>query len=127
VADPITPRRDQAALLAELPAEEPVVMINLLAFKKPDGEAHYRRYAGEVGPHLQAAGARVLFAGAALAAVIGAGAKPWWDAILAVEYPTPGAFLAMVSNESYGPVHSHREAALERTELVATGAWQLGG
>jgi len=125
MAQPIAPTREQMSLLAGLPAGEPVVMINLLQFKQPGGLSHYERYAREVVPHMQAVNAKVLYAGDARAFVIGEGARPWWDAILVVEYPTSQAFLSMVGGEGYAEVHVHREAALERAELVATGAWKL--
>ncbi len=126
MANPITPTPEQGELLTRLPAEEPVVMINLLRFKPPDGVAHYERYAREAGPHLQQVGARPLYAGDARGFVIGEGAKPWWDAILVVEYPSPAAFVTMVGNKDYQEVHKHREAALERAELIATNMWTLG-
>lgn len=125
MGQPIVPASEQSALLAELPGEEPVVMINLLQFKQPDGASHYARYAREVVPHLEAVGAKLLYAGTARAFVIGEGARPWWDAILVVEYPSPPAFLSMVTSEGYAAVHVHREAALERAELVATNSWDL--
>jgi uncharacterized protein (DUF1330 family) len=125
MANPITPTAEQGALLSGLPADQPVVMINLLRFNRPDGVAHYERYAREVGPHLQAVGARPLYAGDARGFVIGEGPKPWWDAILVVEYPSPAAFVTMVGSEDYQEVHKHREAALERAELIATSAWAL--
>jgi uncharacterized protein (DUF1330 family) len=126
LADQITPSREQVGLLAELPADAPVVMINLLRFKRPDGVERYERYAREVVPHLDAVGARALYAGTARASLIGEQAEPWWDAILVVEYPTPQAFREMVSSESYGEVHAHREAALERAELIATSVGLRG-
>jgi uncharacterized protein (DUF1330 family) len=125
MAEPIVPTTEQSALLAQLPAEEPVVMINLLQFKKPDGAAHYERYAREVRPHLDAVGAKGLYAGSGKAYVIGDGPRPWWDAILVVEYPTPTAFVSMVTAEDYAEVHAHRAAALERAELIATTSWPL--
>jgi uncharacterized protein (DUF1330 family) len=125
MADTIVPTREQSALLASLPPDQPVVMINLLRFKAPDGESHYARYAREVDPHLDAVGARALYAGSARAFVIGDEPRPWWDAILAVEYPSPAAFTTMVTSEAYGEVHVHRAAALERAELIATNAWAI--
>lgn len=125
MAHQIVPTSEQSALLAGLPADEPVVMINLLRFKQPDGASHYARYAREVAPHLGAVGARGRYAGAARAFVIGEGARPWWDAILVVDYPTPQAFLTMVTSEGYAEVHVHREAALERAELIATSGWDI--
>jgi len=125
MADPVVPTAEQSALLAGLPADQPVVMINLLQFKQPDGESHYARYAREVGPHLDAVGASALYAGTARAFVIGEGARPWWDAVLVVQYPTPAAFITMVTSEHYAEVHVHRAAALEHAELIATSSWEL--
>ncbi|MHA2417042.1 MULTISPECIES: hypothetical protein [Mycobacterium] len=40
--------------------------------------------------------------------------------IVVVEYPTPEAFLSMVTSEEYRVAHVHRAAALDRAELIAT-------
>ena len=76
-------------------------MVNLLKFKTPGGLESYQRYGREVAPHLERVGATVRYAGAAPAFVIGDGEKPWWDAILIVEYPTPRAFIDMVTAPEY--------------------------
>lgn len=65
------------------------------------------------------------YAGTAPAYVIGDGEKPWWDAILIVEYPTPQAFADMVTTDEYAKVHQHRAAALERGDLIATSVWSV--
>jgi uncharacterized protein (DUF1330 family) len=57
--------------------------------------------------------------------VIGDGEKPWWDAIIVVEYPSPAAFLDMVSNEKYLMVHEYRAAGLDRGDLIATSIWTM--
>lgn len=80
---------DQVAALMSLPQDEPVVMVNLLKFKEGDGAASYQRYAEEAVPHLARVGASVVYGGATPAVILGDGAKPWWDAILLVRYPTP--------------------------------------
>ena len=95
------PTAEQFAALAARPADAPVVMVNLLKFKTPGGLDSYLRYGQEVAPHLQRVGATVRYAGTAPAFVIGDGEKPWWDAILIVEYPTPQAFIDMVSHCEY--------------------------
>ena len=123
MADQVIPSTNPRELLAGLAPGEPVVMINLLQFKEPDGVEHYRRYAQGVVPHLEAVGGRVLYSGSAKAFVIGDGERPWWDTILVVEYPRPDAFLKMVSDPDYLEVHKHREAALDRAELIATNRW----
>ena len=96
----LEPTPDQFAALAARPADEPVVMINLLQFKADGGRESYLRYTPSV--------------------VIGDSEKPWWDAIIVVEYPSPAAFLDMVSNEEYLKVHEHRAAGLDRGDLIAT-------
>ncbi|HUH80286.1 MAG TPA: DUF1330 domain-containing protein [Solirubrobacteraceae bacterium] len=123
MAEQVVPSTDPRELLAGLPPDEPVVMINLLQFKHPDGAEHYRLYARGVVRHLESVRGRVLYSGGARAFVIGEGERPWWDAILVVEYPSPGAFLKMVADEDYLEVHKHREAALDRAELIATNRW----
>jgi uncharacterized protein (DUF1330 family) len=70
-----------------------------LAARQADGgRESYLRYTREVAPHLQRVGGTVHYAGASPGVVIGDGEKPWWDAIIVVEYPSPAAFLDMVSN-----------------------------
>jgi len=99
------------------------VMINLLQFRADRGRQSYLRYMQEVTPHLQRVGGTVRYAGESPAVVIGAGEKPWWDVIIVVEYPSPAAFLDMVTNEEYVKVHEHRAGGLDRGDLVATSIW----
>ena len=119
------PTAEQFAALTARPAEAPVVMVNLLKFKTIGGLESYQRYGHEVAPHLERVGATVRYAGTAPAVVIGEGERPWWDAILIVEYPTPQAFIDMVATPEYAKVHEHRAAALERGDLIATSTWSV--
>ena len=121
----LEPTPEQFAALAGRPADEPVVMINLLQFKTDGGRESYLRYTQEVAPHLQRVGGTVRYAGAAPGVVIGDGEKPWWDAIIVVEYPSPAAFLDMVSNEEYLKVHEYRAAGLDRGDLIDTPIWTM--
>jgi len=116
---------EQFAALAARPADAPVVMVNLLKFKTHGGLESYLQYVREVAPHLERVGASIRYAGTAPAVVIGDGERPWWDAILIVEYPTPQAFIDMVTTPEYAKVHEHRAAALERGDLIATSAWSV--
>lgn len=122
----LEPTAEQFAALAARPADEPVVMINLLQFRADGGRQSYIRYAQEVTPHLQRVGGTVRYAGMSPSMVIGDGEKPWWEAIIVVEYPSPAAFLDMVSNEDYLKLHEHRAAGLDRGDLIATSIWSLG-
>ena len=116
---------EQFAALAARPADAPVLMVNLLKFKTQGGLESYQRYGREVAPHLERVGASIRYAGTAPAVVIGEGERPWWDAILIVEYPTPQAFIDMVTTSEYAKVHEHRAAGLERGDLIATSAWSV--
>jgi uncharacterized protein (DUF1330 family) len=119
----LEPTPEQFAALVARPADAPVVMVNLLKFNQPGGLERYLQYGQEVAPHLERAGGKVRYGGAAPAVVIGDGERPWWDAILIVEYPSPAAFIEMVTDEDYLKVHEHRAAALERGDLIATSTW----
>ncbi len=121
----LEPTPGQFEALAARPGDAPVVMINLLQFKADGGRESYLRYTREVAPHLQRVGGTVRYAGASPSVVIGDGEKPWWDAIIVVEYPSPAAFLDMVSNEEYLKVHEHRAAGLDRGDLIATSVWTM--
>lgn len=85
----------------------------------------YAQYGREVAPHLERVGATVLYAGGTPSVVIGDGERPWWDSILIVQYPTPQAFIDMVTTQEYAEVHEHRAAALERGDLIATSTWSI--
>ncbi len=121
----VGPTAEQLAALTSRPADAPVLMVNLLKFNATGGLESYQRYGREVAPHLERVGATVRYAGAAPSFVIGDGERPWWDAILVVEYPTPQAFIDMVTTPEYAEVHEHRAAALERGDLIATSTWSL--
>jgi uncharacterized protein (DUF1330 family) len=119
----LEPTPEQFAALAARPADAAVVMVNLLKFNQPGGLERYLQYGQEVAPHLERVGGKVRYGGAAPTVVIGDGERPWWDAILVVEYPSPAAFIEMVTDDGYLQVHQHRVAALERGDLIATSTW----
>ena len=115
----------QIAALTARPADAPVVMVNLLKFKPEGGVESYLQYGQEVVPHLERVGAKLRYAGGAPSVVIGDGERPWWDVILIVEYPTPQAFIDMVTTREYAKVHEHRAAGLDRGDLIATSTWSV--
>jgi uncharacterized protein (DUF1330 family) len=124
----LEPTPEQLEQLAGADGDGPVVMLNLLRFKERadgidaadgiTGAEAYGRYAAAVTPHLARVGARVLFGGASQGSVIGP-ASPEWDLVLAVRYPSRGAFLAMVSDPEYLRAHEHRAAAVSDSRLIA--------
>jgi uncharacterized protein (DUF1330 family) len=120
----IRPNKEQFVELASGPDEGPVVMLNLLKFKaRAEGEAGsgadaYRRYGEAAVKMVEKQGGRVLWQGRADQMLIG-DAEQGWDSVVLVEYPSRKAFIDMVTTPTYEEAHEHREAGLERTNLVA--------
>ena len=96
MSNPVDDRPVNLKAFGNLPPDAPVVMINLLKFHPGDGLEHYLTYSRGVQPHLDRVGGKLRYAGANPHNVIGDGPRPWWDAILVVEYPSPQAFVDMV-------------------------------
>ena len=113
----ITPNLDQFQALAAAPDEGPVVMLNLLKFKEGGSES-YLRYGDAAIGMVEERGGRLLWSGRAEQILIGDPAADW-DVVVLVEYPSRAAFIEMVSSPEYLQAHADREAALERTIVVA--------
>ena len=108
----------------EQPEAGPVVMINLLRFRKhtASGEAGaetYARYARNAAPFVAAVGGKLLWQGRPTHLIVGEDADRW-DRVLMVEYPTRAAFAQMVSDPAFQAVGKDRLDALEETVLIAT-------
>lgn len=125
--EPTQSQFERLAASAEVDAE-PVVMVDLLRFKpradgidEPEGisgtEA-YGRYGAAVAPFLERVGGRLLFAAEPQESVIGPEYGEW-DLVLAVEYPSRSAFVAMATDPEYIAIHGHRAAALADSRLIA--------
>jgi len=120
----IRPNTQQFKELAQSPEKGVVVMLNLLKFKHAaDGEAGsgqkaYQRYGDAAVAMIEERGGRVIWQGRADQILIGDPAADW-DTVALVEYPSRQSFIEMVSNPEYMKAHSHREAGLERTIVVA--------
>ena len=117
----IDPTPEPVAMLTGLREQGPVSMINLLEFKKPGGAERYEVYGRAVLPLVDRAGGRMVWGGEPRAIVVGDDERPWWDAIVVVEYPSVAAFIAMVTSPEYAAIAHHRTEALDRAELIATG------
>jgi uncharacterized protein (DUF1330 family) len=108
---------------------DPVIMINLLRFKERadgidaadgiSGAEAYARYGAAATKFLDRAGGRILLALQSAESVIGPD-EGEWDMVLAVEYPSRGAFIAMISDPEYLAIHAHRAAALADSRLIAS-------
>ncbi|AZG47628.1 DUF1330 domain-containing protein [Gordonia insulae] len=130
----VDPQRGQFGRLSELPADQPVTMLNLLRYREVadysqaadlqpaqpiSGADAYRIYMAGAAPHLEQAGAEVVLHGDCGPTVIGP-ADEQWDSILVVRYPNPAAFRQMVTDPEYQSLARHRTAAVADARLVAT-------
>lgn len=126
MSDPaIDPTTGQLARLTGSSDTGPIVMVNLLRFKREadgidagaSGAEAYGRYGAAVAPLLEKAGGRVLSAAVCEESIIGPEAREW-DMVLLVEYPSREAFLGMVSDPAYQEVVPHRTAGVADSRLI---------
>ena len=120
----LEPTPEQFEALASRRADKPVVMVNLLQFND-GGRRAICAMCAKPAHTLKQVGGTVRYAGTSPSQIIGDSEKPWWDAIIVVEYPSPAAFLDMVTNEEYLKIHDHRANALDRGDLIATSSWTV--
>ena len=120
----VSPTGKQFEELKNSADDKPVVMVNLLKFKKTtetgeEGRKAYDRYGRNTMPILKEIGARVLYLGSVKQVFIG-GEYDYWDQVLLVEYPSRKVFLRMIALPDYVQIHKDRELALENSALLAT-------
>jgi len=106
----------QMEAFMQLPLEGPLMMLNLLKFKKDGGEAQYKTYMQAAQPFLAKAKGKVVFYGIPQATLIGPAAGNEWDKVLIVQYDTKEQFLKMGGDPDY-PI-ALRNAALEDSRLI---------
>jgi uncharacterized protein (DUF1330 family) len=109
--------KDQFREMIKNPNDKPVVMLNLLKFKKEDGKKSYVRYIKEAGRFIEEVGGKLLQLSKPKELLTG---TETWDLLMLVKYPSRKAFLQMVNNPEYMKIHSFREEALENAVLYAT-------
>lgn len=125
---PVDPDRNRLPdILKSIPANTPIVMLNLLRFRDKarykDGEADYdgreayRRYSLVAMNKVQGVGGELVWAGDTLAGVIGP-EDEHWDEVLLVRYPSIQAFAAMLADPEYKEATKHRTAALSEARLI---------
>lgn len=102
----IDPERDQFDSFKDLPRDQSIDMINLVAFREhaaypPDhpcadqrlsGAQAYANYGGESGPVFKRVGGSIVWSGMPSLVLIGPGDERW-DAAFIARYPTASAFL----------------------------------
>jgi hypothetical protein len=120
-----------------VPADTPIVMVNLVAFnaeaKYADAavqpcsgrEAYWQRYAPAFREAVAAenvTGVSVLYRGGVAANIVGSSDQQW-DAVAVVRYPSFAAFRKVIGSPLYKTKAApHREAALRAWEFMLTVA-----
>ena len=112
----INPTREQFKQLMALDYKGPIMMINLLKFKKEGGRDAYGKYEEGTREPLEQIGGQVAKWGESLMTVIG---NEEWDEVLLVEYPSIDAFIEMQRNKVYQAAVPFRNEAIEDSRLIA--------
>jgi len=109
----------------------PVVMLNLLRFRKVadysatpqlappsaiSGAAAFQLYIEHTLPHLHASGGELLFLGEGGEFLIGPPER--WDMAMLVRQSSVAAFMSFAANEAYMAGIGHRTAAIEDSRLL---------
>ena len=123
----VYPTPEQIQELLKGPADQPVVMLNLLRFKdratEPDegitGQEAYQRYADEMIRFVASKGGRVIWSGRVDGQVIGSNADGFHMAAL-MEYPSRKAFVEIAMSQQVAAFGVHRSAGLDGQWLLAT-------
>ncbi|MEL7260194.1 MAG: DUF1330 domain-containing protein [Pseudomonadota bacterium] len=129
--DHIDPTRAQFDAFKGLDRDQPIEMLNLVAFNDLanypgdhdlardglSGAQAYALYGTHSAPVLARVGGTILWRGRFEAMVIGPTDEAW-DAVFIARYPTAHAFLAMVSDPDYGQAVVHRQAAVRTSRLI---------
>ncbi len=129
----IYPNKERIEELMKGPADQPVVMVNLLKFKEradesegdATGQVAYGRYAEQMRKVVESQGGRFIWAGRVDSKVIGEDGDPEFDVVALVEYPSRQKFIEIASSQKVGEIGEHRSAGLEMQWLIATTQTQF--
>ena len=139
MAGSVDPTREQFNAFKALPRDTPIQMLNLIRLRDvadypPDHPLHgkgltgleaYRAYGRATALFLGRLGARQIWAGRPETVVTGPEGE-LWDLAFIVEYPTAGAFLAMVTDPDYREEVRHRTAAVADSRLIRLAPLEPG-
>lgn len=120
-----SPEELNEALVRSLPDTGPVVMVNLVRFRKAslDGDGTgwdaYVRYSRLFMPLLRACGGTILWSGDAEGLAYGSLGGPGWDYIVLVRYPSRASFLETVTSQAYAAANPHRENGVEDHVIIS--------
>ena len=127
----VDPTRSQFDAFKDLDRDNPIEMLNLVAFNDLanypgdhtlardglTGAEAYALYGKHSAPVLDRVGGSILWRGTYETMLIGP-ADEAWDAVFIARYPTAHAFLAMVSDADYQRAVVHRQAAVRTSRLI---------
>jgi uncharacterized protein (DUF1330 family) len=127
----VDPLREQFDAFKALPRDTPIQMLNLIRLKPkadyPEGHPDhgkgltgldaYRAYGRTTAHVFGRVGGRQVWVGRPETVVTGP-ADEAWDLAFIAEYPSAGAFLAMVTDPEYRALVAHRTAAVEDSRLI---------
>jgi len=121
------PTTEQVQSLLAGPDDEPVVMVNLLRFRKTadapnegiSGEEAYGRYAAPMIAFVTSKGGRLIWSCRVDSQVIGEGGEDF-QVVALVEYPSRKAFVEIATDPHVEEISVHRASGLEGQWLIAT-------
>ena len=113
--------------LKALDHQGPIVMVNLMRFRERslDGEGSgwdaYLRYSALTVPMIKARGGTLLWTGEAKAVALGKQDGNAWDYLALVYYPSPAAFIDMMTSADYENLcDPHRRNGCAEHVIIAT-------
>lgn len=135
----IDPTRSQFDAFKALPRDQPIHMLNLIRLREvadypPDHPDHgkgltgldaYRAYGRTTKALFTRLGGRQIWAGRPDAVVTGP-LEERWDLAFIAEYPSAGAFLAMVTDPQYRIDVQHRTAGVADSRLIRMNPLEPG-
>ena len=128
-----TPRPEQIQELMKGPQDTPVVMVNLLSFKKAadgdnegmSGQESYMRYGGNMRKFVESKGGRFIWSGRVDSMLIG-DSDVDFQVVALVEYPSRKAFLEIAMSPHVAEIGKDRKMGLAGQWLIATTEVSIG-
>ena len=108
-----------------LPADQPIVMLNLMKFRSEslDGDGTgwdgYLRYSRMANKLIKERSGRIIWAGEVNGAALGPEVHGQWDYMALVTYPSPAAFLDMMHSDDYVLANVHSDNGCESHLIMA--------
>ena len=109
---------EQLAAQAASDRVGPVVMLNLVKYRQPDGREEYLTYSRGFIPLLKRCGGTILWAGDVTGVALGDDDVDDWDYAVLVQYPDRQAFVDVMTSAEYAAINPHRLAGLSRHVIL---------